>query len=1555
QSWNTALLEEIGYYVTADDRYSARWTFSDAEKLGKEGVSAGELYRFDGGKTLALPVYASNKSTFQLLPGDQANSYQSPIDLGQKFTNLGALSTWEKASGDGAYHRNPDKESTAQYAVSKEVSIEKKEAALGIAASAQTAFNHASVMEYYARAENTGNVGFGTLPVTDTLTGSQALLAPVAENRGNSGLSGCDKVTVNGTEYYVLTEGTYQNVYLGTIRSNGSAEGTLCLADEIAVTKTLTDITSGTIEYMEGLTGQKIRYTSQVSWYLDALPAGQSRTIVYDTIGVEVTSTGKALRNYSYDNTVYLNGLLGTEGNDRLYAKISDPSHGHGSSYGIDKSIVETLGRLYSLDDKTRNDHTDEVLDADDYSRITARDNSVLYKIVLSYDPPEEGMSITFQGDEIYDCLPKTYGQFTWGKGTKAQVGTKGNVYVETRREGEVTTSAGFDEAWSVSARKPGDTVDSPENQFLRWDSDATITLKGKSSLVLYVTLTFADSATWEAYCKAAAGRELINTVYVCEKPASVTHDLVYENQAYLQKGVNYVYDLADTGSRTYFANGDYAYVEYYTVIYNGGYSKLYLADLVDELPQGFTFHSVNAGANAYAATNGARSTTATTYSGTGSGAPAVIQDSGMTGGKVTYKAAYVTADESADGRVTFHLQGNRSNASFVSYDPVVAEERGEENAWYLSRGEAIAFTYTLKVDRDSSKTGSVAHNRIHMSFNDPFGAGISRYEFPDGEGNGVAGVTRSGIEGNDGACYDYDGKRGLMSWVDLECGEIIPGVVKSVLSYSTATTTEPISSGGTVSGGVSALNWQVEAKNQGSQEITGYTVSDTMELPFHPFGKVGYAIYDSRHVLRTAVYSNPSTPASALFDITHVSDTEVTLLDLTGTEHKAQYGGGPVQITLHYVQYSYGSGGTTQIENQVVEVSFEKHYDDATNTSGTVTMNLYFPPWSVVGGEEMPSVMGIVPTGEGVLTVSTRAIGGTANREYVNRGSLIPNAAFQKAGDGRNLGTMVRDSASVVINGSGKTSAMKQVVEHQGHTDNTATSDPGPAERDSITLHDPSNDFTYTLQVKNTTGSAMERLVITDNLPEVGDHYTIQSGVGRLSAFRVLFAEDPEVTVLVNGTKITGYTVQYSPKTTFQEGDLSGVESALWGDSASDARSIRVVINQSIANDAVVQVVFRARVDGTRTETTALASDKSTVQLLTTSDIERMQGLQANNTFSYWYRTSAVELSAGTDMVGVKLPYFPKLTKQVRNMAGEPDTGTDAVFHFVIYPGTKQSAIPDAAKAFDGLDAGEMKLVTADEATYLLVSVAANQPSPFLYGYEFWKDGTTYTIEEILPAGSSRYQPLTWSARNAEGAELGSGYATFTYQSDQVQEFTAQNQDLEWEFAITKVSEADQSVKLPGAWFALYSLEKPSEIWFGDTKATAADDGQTYAAKVGSAALSAPATYVDVNSRTWYLIGARATDDGGVAVFTGLTEPLYRYLEIKAPDGYNLPSAGYETVSAISEGTVNTRAQVTITNEPGYELPASGGVGTTALYAIGGLLTAGAGAALLLRRRKRA
>ena len=135
-----------------------------------------------------------------------------------------------------------------------------------------------------------------------------------------------------------------------------------------------------------------------------------------------------------------------------------------------------------------------------------------------------------------------------------------------------------------------------------------------------------------------------------------------------------------------------------------------------------------------------------------------------------------------------------------------------------------------------------------------------------------------------------------------------------------------------------------------------------------------------------------------------------------------------------------------------------------------------------------------------------------------------------------------------------------------------------------------------------------------------------------------------------------------------------------------------------------------------------------------------------------------------------------------------------------------------------------------------------------------------------------------------------------------------------------------DGSQYLPGSGFKLYDAATE-----GNQIKVAKDDNDTgyYVSATGSAEIMVDSA-------------------NGVNV-RGLAPGTYYLEETTVPDGYNAP-AGRIAVT-ISTGRTSA-VEVKVENEAGTELPTTGGMGTTIIYIIGGLLIALCAVVLIARRR---
>lgn len=122
-------------------------------------------------------------------------------------------------------------------------------------------------------------------------------------------------------------------------------------------------------------------------------------------------------------------------------------------------------------------------------------------------------------------------------------------------------------------------------------------------------------------------------------------------------------------------------------------------------------------------------------------------------------------------------------------------------------------------------------------------------------------------------------------------------------------------------------------------------------------------------------------------------------------------------------------------------------------------------------------------------------------------------------------------------------------------------------------------------------------------------------------------------------------------------------------------------------------------------------------------------------------------------------------------------------------------------------------------------------------------------------------------------------------------------------------------------------------------------------------------------------VIPSTAVNENGILALGSLTVGQYKLVETQAPAGYNMAESAI-TITVNPNGVLAIRGtsqteiarkgdqywgtgqddatwQIHVWNNPGVELPSTGGPGTALFTAIGGIMTAVAGAVLTLKRRK--
>lgn len=164
------------------------------------------------------------------------------------------------------------------------------------------------------------------------------------------------------------------------------------------------------------------------------------------------------------------------------------------------------------------------------------------------------------------------------------------------------------------------------------------------------------------------------------------------------------------------------------------------------------------------------------------------------------------------------------------------------------------------------------------------------------------------------------------------------------------------------------------------------------------------------------------------------------------------------------------------------------------------------------------------------------------------------------------------------------------------------------------------------------------------------------------------------------------------------------------------------------------------------------------------------------------------------------------------------------------------------------------------------------------------------------------------------------------------------------WSMKVLKYGDNDETKVLKGAEFVLLNSDKSKVATIVNGKLTGWVDIPT-ASNDGTI--------------TWPGNTVLTTDDSGPINIEGVDADTYYLRETKAPAGYNKLANDIEVIVAagsVTEGTMIYNPVVAkVNNKSGTELPATGGIGTTLLYVIGGVLVLAAVIMLVTKKRMNA
>ena len=1403
---------------TALDKLGFINTYDTYYKLRWDFANDETVYKLNGGSEIKIAIPFRYKNTFMFLQSDTDGSYAKDY-LYSGWNNAYAYTIENEkiteASKNGAY-------------IYKEYFLTKT-ASNSDGAILEEMPEDGEIINYTLSVKNKNSYlkkNGEFLPLVDHMSGAQVLLATVSENKDKDwakNMDDTDIITKNETQYYKLSKvGTYQNVTINGL-----------IADSVTVSKT-----------SEGL-------DTIIKWYFESVYTNnETKEFTYQAL-VDKEGIAPGAAKYTLGNESW----LGDHESHRLYANMDTIPY---LTFSFDKKIV-------SQDDISAS--TKEV------GRSTSgvgEGETVYYR--LTFYPSDA--SYTINGSSISDALP--YGLIKNGteylKWNKSESNESGSVWIEEYQ--------GYEDIQNAD----GYYIEGDKNQqYIKWNDDFSITV-GDKPVYIYVRLTFPTEANWQEYCTNYSSTELYNTFYVYGVPSTVSHNTKTTAKAYLQKGVfanlyyngNYIAGFnLENNSLFYYGNNDSTNraIAYYAVLYNDGNTRLYVQDMQDILPDGFTFKTlVNNSSDIQ------QSSWKTAYDSKNIGdfyayPPVMAKDS--SGAKVNWRNAHLKAeiDENDPQKITFKISQNElSNKpeNNIKYDTV-------RKMYYLDPGEGICFGYICATN-EYTDTKDTAINSIAMPYYDynEGGVVVSDSSFTNSYDKAILNPNDgycNVINNNKASSMGYSGGSDETKWLESEVsvvrGGIKPGITKALTGLITA-------KGETITGNIvsayptDTLCWTITADNDGDYSIVDYVLTDSMPKPYLFNGKVNYRTTNDGTTDERLAYQG------YLFDIGELNEEDNTVLlsSNDGATSEKLTINGEFKTLKVYWTHRYATAkpdSYSEIDVQIKESDSE------------YTLYIRFKDKQFALREHQ----------SGILTLNTKnTTSNLVNSVYVNHCYITPmnqtwdgsvnkgNYTVLDAFDKEKMST-VQNGAPVTTSYGYTTSSIKSITQ-VGNEENKSDSTKAI---NYIVLPNKETEFTYTLAVENAK-QAIGKMVIIDGLPEIGDHSSFQNDDLRYSEFKVRLADDinMKVTVKLEDNTIKEltedqYIVEYNTKTEFDSKDWDG--SSSWSTDSTNARSLRIKIEDEtgelIPAKAILYVSFNAVIDG-----------------------DANAGQIAWNSFGYHYSVvgSSSELEAAPLKVGVMLPTIPTIQKSLVDSSNNAvNASNNETFKYIIYTGSSlklsnqeellNALVNDTNREFtviettvkkgksqtDKIKLDNCKVYTYSDGT--LIETDADFT---------WKNEQQYTVVEL--PNDSIYQ-----FKSINNNTVSSGY-TFTYTANVAYNLSVVNYFDSWNFKVKKVDGEDSSIVLKDAYFALYSLYERDAI--------AMEDYETLSVK--------PDKEIEYDDQTWYLSRVSSTDTNGLINWNSLGRDKYLYKEVKAPAQYELNDQMHIVVKTSGENVIEVK-----------------------------------------------
>lgn len=1443
------LLNEMGYFVTPMAQYSLYWEFPADDPM--------PLW---SGQTRTFPILSTVKDAFMQISIDYYfspiwnNNESIEVELGTMGTNQVGVTYRVKADGSA-------NETISLYANSKDVRLHRDFTIMhtytssGSVLSDTNSVQGGGLVDLHLQVDYDGSNAYDIVPVSYYMSGAQMLMVRAVDNPH---LSDLPVKTIGGIDYYALDRaGTYKNVKIDGF-----------IADRVIVN--VPDDNSGSTETL-------------IHWYLENINGPVDLKIDMQVL-FAVNADFVEETSFHVDGVSWLN--------DHQSHRLLYPYGTKWTFLEFEKDIVHK---------HTPGTYTKDVLDPDNYT-VIREGNTVTYRLkmtgLLSATNVQAGKTLTISGSTFYDILPENPNDWVI---TNLEYVYDPNA-VELRGESN----------YSVTRINPKTAQASDHEQYIVWTDACTVTYRRTASLFIYVTLQYPTDDAWRTYGQLYGNQMLTNTFCVSDDTAFVQHSLYLRASGILAKGVNSsgildgnVYRPSlHTNSREVYNYQDcmQRLVTYYVVLYNDGYTRIYLNPIEDKLPDGFTFYPQSVKV--------------------ASGADVNIAD--WAGSAVRFMDADIHCDvNSENGHLMFTASDGHTEDS-LRYDPV-------RDMYYLLPNEALAFTYQCFTgtsdSADVEKTNTVAmpyynYNDAGIELGSSIITGTNAYptEKNDGSRELFAGLTNP-----NGFHNPYSTEtQWLTSKVMVKPGHIVPGIskwVEDVLDATLQSTRNPIHAHYS-----DQIVWNVQVTNTGSSQMYNYVLTDVMQREYDFLSSIQYTIgYDSNFGI------NDLTHTATLFSMADVLSAGIN--PKTGRYEK---------------QYTSNTFGT-----------FKVYYTpcDRNDPDSNATLSIHFMDEKAAIPEGGSGTISVITKNKGSFwnTTYTNLCYITPFQNWMAENVKVGEpVAFDSKITGFENKLSVCNQAQITVADSFVTTSVKAVTENIDPANTTDSNQTKP----SIVLKDGENTFRYTLTIHNNGGSdkVMDKLVITDTLPAPNDRNVLQN-IPRYSQFQVDLTEEPNFTVQVDGVDLDPgkFRIEFCKSSDLVQEDWeasdTGIGKNVWSQTdMTNARSFRIIIEADIRSGSTVTVSFDACIhaehlaDGT--------AFPGTVAWNTFA-------------YYYELANSLYGLSSEPLKVGVRLPSVPVLRKQLQTPDGDSwNAEKDETFSYLIYKQDSAATMLNLDGLSEEEIATVLHTAGAEFTKVFLTVPAGHSQSEALSLHNLhtwhctrtwveetqqwkwdwvedsqiweWTNNDTYIFHELPIVNEQDY---TYGSLGSADGFVKNDYS---YLHDGSEDITIVSTNLRkvWHISLKKESASEDHEALSGAWFGLYSLQSPGVA-------------VEIPAELADTEVATSLSYTDENGveACYYLTGIACSNEEGILLWENLPQQQYVIQELKAPDGYHYDDTIY-AVSRPGDVIFNTQSLI-VYNRCGIEMPESGSIGTHWVILPGILLIAAAGILLAAKKRK--